>query len=193
MSHLNQFLRQLALFVVIGGYDVDVLNEGSRVSVTTATTQSTLKVLSQGNYFLPYVLLEKQSEIAPLGLGDSKGLTVNDNVYMVGDEGAISVGKVTGTTTVKGDRAFLIIFPSTPATITPIFNRSGEVIGIAAESQNGQGASSVFPSSLLALLKHLGKPGVGTGRGDGRLLPLAIPKGYRYRPQLLASTKNQWP
>ena len=85
-----------------------MLNEGSRVSVTSATKQSTLKVLSRGNYFLPYVLLEKQSEIAPLRLGDSEGVTVNDNVYMVGDEGAISAGKVTGTTTVKGARAFLI-------------------------------------------------------------------------------------
>ena len=88
--------------------DMHVLNEDSRVSVTTATTQSTLKVLSRGNYFLPYVLLEKQSEIAPLRLGDSEGVMVNDSVYMVGGEGAISAGKVTGTTTVKGARAFLI-------------------------------------------------------------------------------------
>src|SRR6185295_4916441 len=91
--------------------DVAVLNEGSRVNATTATTQSTLKVLSRGNYFLPYVLLEKQSEIAPVRLGDSEGVTVNDNVYLVGDEGAISSGKVTGTITVQGARAFLISLP----------------------------------------------------------------------------------
>jgi hypothetical protein len=78
--------------------DINVLNEGSRVSITAATTQSTIKVLSRGNYFLPYVLLEKQSEIAPLRLGDSEGVTVNDKVYMVGDEGTISAGVVSQRT-----------------------------------------------------------------------------------------------
>jgi len=105
--------------------DIQVPNEGSRVSIT-ATKQSALKVLSHGDYFLPYVLLEKQSEIAPLRLGDSEGVTVNDNVYMVGDEGAISTGKVTGTTTVKGARAFLISLPINSGNKgTPIFNRNG--------------------------------------------------------------------
>lgn len=157
--------------------DIHVLSEGSRVNVTTATTQSTLKVLSQGNYFLPYVLLEKQSEIAPLRLGDSEGVTVNDNVYMVGAEGAISAGKVTGTTTVKGARAFLISLPINSGNKgTPIFNRNGEVIGIAAESPDGAGAGLAFSSSLLAKLKQLGEPGVGVGRGEGPQLQVGPPK-----------------
>ncbi len=155
--------------------DIPVLSEGSRVSVTMATTQSALKVLSRGNYFLPYVLLEKQSEIVSLRLADSE-VTVNDNVYMVGDEGEISAGKVTGTTTVKGDRAFLISLPINSGNKgTPIFNRNGEVLGIAAESPGGTSAGVAFPSSLLAKLKQLGEPGVGFGRGDGRLLPAGPP------------------
>ena len=155
--------------------DIQAPNEGSRVSIT-ATKQSALKVLSHGDYFLPYVLLEKQSEIAPLRLGDSEGVMVNDNVYMVGDEGAISTGKVTGTTTVKGARAFLISLPINSGNKgTPIFNRNGEVIGIATESPDGAGAGLAFSSSLLTKLKQLGEPGVGVGRGDGRLLPAGPP------------------
>lgn len=155
--------------------DIHVLNEGSRVSVT-ATKQSALKVLARGTYFLAYVLLEKQSEIAPLRLGDSEGVTVNENVYMVGDQGPISAGTVTGTTTIKGARAFLISLAINSSNKgAPIFNRYGEVIGIAAESPNGRGAGLVFPSSLLVKLKQLGEPGVGVGRGDGRLLPAGPP------------------
>jgi TonB family protein len=156
--------------------DIHVLNEGSPVSITTATTQSTLKVLSRGNYFLPYVLLEKQPEIAPLLLGNSEGVAVNDNVYVVGDEGAIAAGKVTGTTTVKGAPAFLISIPINSGNRgTPIFNRNGEVIGIAAESPDSAGAGLAFPSSLLAKLKHLGEPGVGAGSGDGPLFEAGPP------------------
>ena len=151
--------------------DINVLNEGSHVSVI-ATKQSALKVLSRGNYFLPYVLLEKQSEIAPLRLGDSEGVMVNENVYVVGDHGPISAGTVTGTTTIKGARAFLISLAINSSNKgAPIFNRYGDVIGIAAESPDGHGAGLVFPSSLLAKLKQLGEPGVGSGSGDGRLLP----------------------
>lgn len=156
--------------------DIHVLNEGSRISVTTATTQSTLKVLSRGNYFLPYVLLEKQSEIAPLRLGDNEGVMVNDSVYMVGDEGAILAGKVTATTTVKGARAFLISLPINSGNKgTPIFNRNGYVIGIAAESPDAAGAGLAFSSSLLAKLKQLGEPGVGVGRGEGPQLQVGPP------------------
>jgi TonB family protein len=155
--------------------DSHVLNEGSRVSVT-ATKQNTFKVLSRGEYFLPYVLLEKQSEIAPLRLGDSEGVAVNDNVYMVLDQGPISAGTVTGMTTIKGARAFLTSLAINSSNKgAPIFNRYGEVIGIAAESPDGQGAGLVLPSSLLAKLKQLGEPGVGAGRGDGPLLPAGPP------------------
>lgn len=102
---------------------------------------------------------------------------MNDNVYLVGADGAMSAGKVMGTTTVQGARAFLISLPiNSDNRGTPIFNRNGEVIGIAAESPDGASAGLAFSSALLAKLKHLGEPGVGVGSGDGQLLPAALPK-----------------
>ena len=148
--------------------DGSVLKAGSRVRVTAATKEATFQVLSLGNYFLPYVLLEKQSDIPPLPLGDSEKIVVNDSVYMAGDNGAISAGTVTRVTTMNRDPAFLISLPINSSNRgAPIFNRNGEVIGIAAETPDGQGAGLVFPSVLLARLTHLGEPGVGAGRGDG--------------------------
>jgi len=51
------FLIRSDLVATDGG----VLSKSSRVSVTTPTKQRTLTVLSPGHYFLPYILLEKQS------------------------------------------------------------------------------------------------------------------------------------
>ena len=151
--------------------DGSVLSKASRISVTPATKQDTLRVLSPGHYFLPYILLEKQSEIAPVRLGDSEAVAVNDKVYMVDDHGAIVAGLVTGRTTMNRDPAFLISLAITSSNKgAPIFNSNGEVIGIAAENPNG-GAGVALPSSLLAKLTHLGEPGVGAGAGDGRLQP----------------------
>ena len=148
--------------------DMNVPNTASRVSVSVKSKEGKLKVLSRGNYFLPYVLLEKQSEVLPLRLADSERVAVNDSVYMLGDPGQISAGSVTGTTTLKRERAFLISLPiNSNNKGAPIFNREGEVIGIAGESPDGHSAGLAFPSSLLAQLKHLGEPGVGAGSGDG--------------------------
>lgn len=153
--------------------DGSVLKAGLRLRVAVAKKEATFKVVSSGNYFLPYVLLEKQSEVSPLPLGDSERVVVNDSVYMAGDNGAISAGTVTSITTINRDRAFLISLTINSSNKgAPIFNRNGEVIGIAAETPDGQGAGLAFPSSLLAKLKHLGEPGVGAGRGDGPLFPI---------------------
>ncbi len=152
--------------------DIQKLNKSSRVRVAAATKEGVLKVLSAGNYFLPYVLLEKQSEVSPLHLSDSERVTVNDSVYMIDDQGAIAAGTVTGTTTIKDMRAFLISLPINSGNKgAPVFNRHGDVIGIAAESPDGRSASLTFPSSLLAKLKQLGEPGVGAGRGEGPAFP----------------------
>ncbi|HET6854668.1 MAG TPA: TonB family protein [Pyrinomonadaceae bacterium] len=151
--------------------DASVLSKASRVSVTVPAKQSTLRVLTPGHYFLPYVLLQKQSEIVPLRLGDSEAVAVNDKVYMIDDQ-AIAAGTVTGKITMNGTDAFLISLAITSSNKgAPIFNGNGEVIGIAAENPNG-GAGVALPSSLLATLTHLGEPGVGVGAGDGRLQPV---------------------
>jgi TonB family protein len=152
--------------------DLQESKKNSRVHVTTAT-KGTLKVVSSGNYFLPYVLLETQAEVSPLRLGDSERVALNDSVYMLGDSGTIVAGTVTGTATIKDTRAFLITLTTNSNNKgSPIFNRNGEVIGIAAESPEGQGAGLVLPSSLLARLKHLGEPGVGAGIGEGPRFPV---------------------
>jgi TonB family protein len=150
--------------------DIEVLKERSRMLVTATTNQSMLKVLSSGNYFVPYVLLEKQAEVSPLRLGDSEQVALNNSVYMLGDEGAITAGTVTGTTIIKDTRAFLISLSiNSNNKGSPIFNHHGDVIGIAVQSPDGQSAGLALPSSQLAKLKHLGEPGVGVGRGDGQL------------------------
>jgi TonB family protein len=151
---------------------VEILDKNSRLLVTVATKAGTLKVLSSGNYFLPYVLLEMPAEVSPLSLADSEQVAVNDSVYMLSDSGQIAAGRVTGTKTIKDTQAFSISIPiDSDNKGAPVFNRNGEVIGIAAKSLDGQSAGLAWPSSLLTRLKHLGEAGVGTGTGDGLRVP----------------------
>lgn len=148
--------------------DIENVDRNSRLQVTAATKVGTVKVLSSGNYFLPYVLLETPAEVSPLRLGDSERVALNDSVYMLNDSGEIAAGRITGTTTIKNTPAFLISLPINSTNKgAPVFNRYGEVIGIAAKSPDGQSAGLAWPSQLLATLKHLGEPGVGAGAGDG--------------------------
>ena len=148
--------------------DSEILARNSHIHVTAAQKPGTVKVLRAGHYELPYVLVEAQPEVAPLTLGESERVALTDSVYMLSDSGAITTGKVTGVTTIGNTRAFLISLPvNSDNKGAPIFNRYGEVIGIAATSPDGQSAGLAWPSELLATLKHLGEPGVGVGRGDG--------------------------
>lgn len=148
--------------------DREIVEKQLPLHVTAATKNDVVKVLSAGNYFLPYVLLEKQPEVSPLSLGDSERVALNDSVYMLSDAGKIAAGLVTGTTTIKNTRAFLISLPiDSNNKGAPVFNRYGEVIGIAAKSPDGQSAGLAWPSHLLAKLSHLGEPGVGAGSGEG--------------------------
>ena len=148
--------------------DSEIVDRNSQRHVTAATKSSMLKVLSSGNYVLPYLLLESQPDVSPLSLADSERLAVNDSVYMLDDSGEITAGKITGTTTIKNTHAFLVSLPiNSDNKGAPIFNRYGEVIGIAAKSTDVHSAGLVWPSELLASLKHLGEPGIGVGRGGG--------------------------
>ena len=98
---------------------------------------------------------------------------MNDNVYMVSDSGQIAAGRLIGTTTIKNTQAFSISLPiDSNNKGAPVFNRYGEVIGLAAKSPDGQNAGLALPSSLLAKLKHLGEAGVGAGIGDGPRFPV---------------------
>lgn len=153
--------------------DSEIVEKNSRLELMTATQKRTIKILSSGNYFLPYVLVETQPEVSPLSLGDSERVALNDSVYMISDSGEIAAGRITGATTIKNTRAFLINLPiDSNNKGAPVFNRYGEVIGIAAKSPDGHTAGLVWPSQLLATLKHLGEPGVGTGSGEGPRFPV---------------------
>lgn len=148
--------------------DSEMIDRSARLHLTAATQTQMIKVVSSGNYVLPYLLIETQAEVSPLSLGDSERVALNDSVYMLSDSEKIAAGKVTGTTTIKHTQAFLISLPiDSNNQGAPIFNRYGEVIGIAAKSPDGQSAGLAWPSQLLATLKHLNEPGVGAGAGDG--------------------------
>lgn len=170
LDQQNETISQSAGFLIrkdLIATDLEV-DRNSRLQVTAATKVEPIKVLSAGHYFLPYVSVETQAEITPLNLGDSERVAVNDPVYMLSDSGKIVSGRVTGTTMIKNDRAFLISLPVNAKNDgAPVFDRYGEVIGIATKTPDVQGAGLAWPSQLLAMLKHLGEPGVGIGRGEG--------------------------
>ena len=154
------------------------IDKNSRLQVTVATEAGTIRVISSGNYFLPYVLVETQADISPLSLGDSERVAVNDPVYMLSKSGTIVGGRVTGSTTIKNIRAFLMSLPiNVNDKGAPVFDRYGEVIGIATISPDVQSAGLAWPSQLLANLKHLGEPGVGAGRGEGPQFGVGIGSG----------------
>jgi|SRR5689334_18381283 len=154
------------------------IDRNSRVQLTVATPAGPIKVVSSGNYFLPYVLVETQGEIAPLSLGDSERVAINDPVYMLSESGKIVSGRITGTTTIKNAKAFSMSLPINANNKgAPVFDRYGEVIGIATKNPDVQSAGLAWPSQLLATLKHLGEPGVGAGRGEGPQFGVGVGSG----------------
>lgn len=155
------------------------IDKNSRLQVTGATDAGTIRVISSGNYFLPYVLVETQAEISPLSLGNSERVAVNDPVYMLSESGTIVSGRVTGFATIKNIRAFSTSLPiNANDKGAPVFDRYGEVIGIATKSPDVQSTGLAWPSQLLATLKHLGEPGVGAGRGEGPQFGVGIGSGH---------------
>jgi TonB family protein len=170
LNQQNEVISQAAGFLIrqdLIATDLEI-DRNFPPRVTVATQANTLKVIHPGNYFLPYVLVATQTEISPLSLGDSERVAVNDAVYMLSDSGKIVGGHITGTTTIKNTQAFVIdLTIDSNNKGAPVFDRHGEVIGIATQSADGKNAGLALPSELLATLKHLGEPGVGAGSGDG--------------------------
>jgi len=103
-DHSNKIISQAPGFFIrkdLIATDFEIVDRNSRLHVTAATEAGAAKVLSSGNYFLPYVLLETAAEVSPLSLGDSESVAVNDSVYMLSASGQIAAGKITGITTLK--------------------------------------------------------------------------------------------
>ncbi len=192
LNQQNETISQAAGFLVrkdLIATDLE-LDRSSRVQVTAATKAGTIKVLWAGNYFLPYVSIESQTEISPLTLGDSERVAVNDPVYMLSDSGKIVSGRITGTTTIKRTQAFSIdLSINADDKGAPVFDRHGEVIGIATKSADGQNTGLAWPSQLLATLKHLGEPGVGAGAGDGPQFGVRTTPGNTDTPPTGVDTK----
>ena len=167
--------RVLGFFIrkdLVVATDDAILDKNSRHQVVTVADNRAIKVLSPGHYFLPYVLVESQADVTPLRFGDSEHVSLNDPVYLLDDSGKIVAGTVTGFTTINGTRTFSISLSiNSDNKGAPIFNRNGEVIGIAAKNPNGQNAALVWPSDVLAMMQHLNEPGVGIGAGMGPAFP----------------------
>ena len=170
LDQRNETISQATGFLVrkdLIATDLEI-DRNSPLRVTVAAKTGSIRVISSGNYFLPYVLVETQAEILPLSLGDSERVAMNDPIYMLSDSGKIASGRITGITTIKNTRAFSMSLPiDANNNGAPVFDRYGEVIGIATKNPDAQSAGLAWPSDLLATLKHLGEPGVGAGRGDG--------------------------
>src|ERR1051325_9891646 len=94
--------------------DSEILDRNLHPHVTVGTKPSMVKVLSAGNYLLPYVLVEAQTDITPLTLGESERVAVNDSVYMLSDSGEITTGKVTAITKIKKKKNTSFFFKSSP-------------------------------------------------------------------------------
>src|SRR5689334_21188656 len=140
--------------------DGEVPDKNSHVRLITAADKAMTIVLSTGQYFLPYMLVEPQAEFPPLKLADSERVALNDPVYIVDDAGKIVAGKVTGFGTLQHNRTFVLNIPvESSLKGAPIFNRDGEVIGMVTKDPNGASAASAWPSQILEMMTHLNEPG----------------------------------
>jgi len=99
------------------------------------------------------------SNTIPLPLGDSEDLTVGEEIFAIGNpaglEGTISKGIISGIRNWKGGKIIQITAPISPGSSGgPVFNKFGEVIGVATKYIAGaQNLNFAMPSSYLLTLK----------------------------------------
>jgi TonB family protein len=109
-------------------------------------------------------------QVTPLPLADSDKVVVKDKVYLVGDpapNGAASEGIVNKISRFKDKRSVETVAPYFQITVAmvssnrgpPVFNRKGEVIGIAAESPDERSLGFAIPASYLTTLLSYRNPG----------------------------------
>jgi len=105
------------------------------------------------------VLLALQDVKTPtLRLGDSRKVTIGDQVYVIGNprglEGTFSQGIVSSIRKVGSDTLLQITAPISPGSSGgPVLNDRGEVIGVAAATfRGGQNLNFAIPVSYLKLL-----------------------------------------
>ncbi len=105
------------------------------------------------------ILLKAVGIKAPaLALGDSEAVSVGDDVYAVGNpqglEGTLSNGIVSAIRQIEGQKILQITAPISPGSSGgPVFDRQGQVIGIAvATFRGGQNLNFAVPASYLSKL-----------------------------------------
>jgi S1-C subfamily serine protease len=100
---------------------------------------------------------------SPLAIGDSRAMSIGDEVYAVGNpqglEGTFSQGIISGIRLLGADTLLQIAAPISPGSSGgPVLNAHGEVIGVAVASfREGQNLNFAVPAVYLTAL--LGRAG----------------------------------
>ena len=148
-----------------------IVKPAARVRVRIAGQKPEEEARLREDYHLAVVLALPSVRRVPLELGSSDALSVNDRVFMIGDDkDPIVPAVITRIITIKGSRHFVLNVPITKRG-SPVFNPRGQVIGLAAQNPEQPNEVIVIPASDLVILRSFGEHGGGMGMGIGPGLP----------------------
>src|SRR6185369_4470318 len=149
-----------------------IVKPAARVRVRIAGQESDAEAKLREDYHLAVVLALPTVRRVPLELGSSDAVSVNDRVFMIGDDkDPMLPAVVTRIITIKGSRHFVLNIPVTDKRGSPVFNPRGQVIGLAAQNPEQQNEGIVIPASDLMVLRSFSEHGGGMGTGTGSGLP----------------------
>ena len=149
-----------------------IVQPATRVRVRIAGQESDAEAKLREDYHLAVVLALPTVRRVPLQLGSSDAVSVNNRVFMIGDDkDPMLAAVVTRIITIKGSRHFVLNIPVTDKRGSPVFNARGQVIGLAAQNPEQPNEGIVIPASDLMVLRSFGEHGGGMGMGTGPGLP----------------------
>ena len=145
-----------------------IVKQATRVRVRIAGQEPDTEAKLREDYHLAVALAVPTVRRVPLELGSSDAVSINDRVFMIGDDkDPIVPAIVTRIITIKGSRHFVLNIPVTSKRGSPVFNPRGQVIGLAAQNPEQPNEGIVIPASDLVILRSFGEHGGGMGPGDG--------------------------